>query len=422
MRLHAGGNWNNSSNCGSQCRNANNYRWNTNTNIGARFASDTRADLILERNSWLGLPAMFGTTVPSKIQSGGQGELVGPTAERSPNHNMKRHGNLWDQIIDIHNLYRSYQMARKGKSWQDTIHKFDNDFDNNLFAIQDALTSQTFHTAPYKEKQIYEPKERTIYILPFSPDRIVHHALMRIVEPIWERMFIHDSYACRVGKGIHAGSKKTMEFVRRFKYCLKMDISKFYPSVDHDILYRIITRKIKCARTLWLIRDIIYSYPGGTNVPIGNYTSQWFGNLYMNELDQFLKHDCKVGAYLRYCDDFCLFHDDKNYLGNMARMIQAFLASRLKLRLSKCDLFPVSRGVDFLGYRHFPKYILVRKSTAKRVRKRLRALPWLLVRGKITLDHYRSSLASTRGWLKWANAHHFRLSLNIDSLEAKCLV
>lgn len=210
-----------------------------------------------------------------------------------------------------------------------------------------------------------------------------------------------------------------MEFVRKYKYCLKLDISKFYPSVNHDILYEIVRRKIKCKDTLWLIKNIIYSFPGRKNVPIGNFTSQWFGNLYLNELDQFLKHEHHVKNYIRYCDDFCLFHDDKKYLNDMMRIIRDFILTRLKMTFSKCDLFPVSRGVDFLGYRHFPKYMLVRRSTAKRVKKRLKALPWLLAKGKITIDQYRGSLASTKGWLKWANAHNLTTYLQIEQLEAR---
>ena len=331
---------------------------------------------------------------------------------------MRRHGNLWGRITDIHNIYEAYNAARKGKTWQNTIKYFDMHFDDNLFNIQDGLINKTFTTAPYKEKTVYEPKQRTIYILPFNPDRIVQHALMNVIEPIWDALFIHESYACRKGRGIHSGSKRTMELVRKHKYCLKMDISKFYPSVDHDTLYDLVQRKLKCRDTLWLIRNIIYSFPGGKNVPIGNFTSQWFGNLYMNELDQYLKHQHHVENYIRYCDDFCVFHDDKGYLNNMAGTIKQFLITRLKLTLSKCDLFPVKRGVDFLGYRHFPKYILVRKRTVKRVKKRLKALPWMLCKKLITLDQYRSSLASTKGWLKWANAHNLQMALQIENLEA----
>lgn len=330
---------------------------------------------------------------------------------------MKRHGNLWPKIIDINNIYHAYLKARKGKGWQNTIKKFDKHFDRNLFSIQESLVSKTFTTASYKKEIIYEPKKRIIYKLPFNPDRIVQHSLMRIVEPFWDNLFIYDSYSCRKGKGIHAGSKRIMEFVRKNKYCLKLDIRRFYPSISHDILYKIIKRKIKCKDSLWLIKNIIYSISEGINIPIGNYTSQWFGNLYMNELDQFLKHKYKVKYYIRYCDDFCLFHNSKIFLRDMTDIIKTFLLDKLNLSLSKCDLFPVSRGVDFLGYRHFPKYILLRKSTTKRVRRRLEKLPILLERDLISIDQYRSSLASTCGWLKWANAYHLYKKLKIDELK-----
>jgi hypothetical protein len=241
---------------------------------------------------------------------------------------------------------------------------------------------------------------------------------MNIVEPIWEGLFIADSYACRIGKGVHAGSRRTMEFVRHNRYCLKCDISKFYPSIDHDTLFAIIQRKIKCPDTLWLLRDIVYSVGGGKNAPIGNYTSQWFGNLYMNELDQHVKHEWRVVDYVRYCDDFLFFHDDKAFLGAIKSELNEFLKEKLHLSMSACELFPVSQGVDFLGYRHFRGYMLLRKSTAKRMMRRVRRFPELLAKGRITKDQLRSSLASIEGWLRWANAYNLSLKLGIGELRA----
>jgi hypothetical protein len=210
-----------------------------------------------------------------------------------------------------------------------------------------------------------------------------------------------------------------MEFVRRNKYVLKCDISKFYPSIDQEILLSIIKRKIKCPDTLWLIENIVHSFPGGRNVPIGNYTSQWFGNLYLNELDRYVKHVLKGRDYIRYCDDFCLFHDDKKFLSDCRDRIGAFITEKLNLGFSNCDIFPISHGVDFLGYRHFDNYILVRKRTAKRVRRRLAALPGLYERGKITAEQYRSSAASTWGWLKHANSHNLAVRMELDALLEK---
>lgn len=191
------------------------------------------------------------------------------------------------------------------------VRAFERNVAANLRVIRQSLLDKTFTTSPYKSRVIYEPKERTIYILDFSPDRIGQHALMCVVAPLWQAMFIQDTYACIPGRGIHAGSRRTMEFVRRNVYCLKCDVHKFYQSMDHDILLSIIRHKIKCLDTLWLLEDIVRSYPGGKNVPLGNLTSQQFGNLYLNELDQYVKHKLKIKDYLRYCEDFCFFHNDK---------------------------------------------------------------------------------------------------------------
>jgi RNA-directed DNA polymerase len=329
---------------------------------------------------------------------------------------MKRYGNLYSKIVEIENIRLAYKCARKGKSWQNTVKIFEKNLSNNLLYIQELLKNKTFTTSKYRRKIIKEPKRREIFILPFNPDRVVQHALMNIVEPIWDNLFIYDSYACRKNKGIHKASQRTMRAVRNNKYCLKMDISKFYPSIIHDILFKIIKRKIKCKDTLWLLRDIIYSVGNGENVPIGNYTSQWLGNLYLNELDHFLKHNCNIKYYIRYCDDFCVYGNDSKTLKNIKSVIGNFLSSRLKLKFSKADVFSVKQGVDFVGYRHFPGYVLLRKSTAKRVKRRLKKLPQRLKDGLITKEQFRSSVASTWGWLKWANTYNLRIKYHLEEL------
>lgn len=329
---------------------------------------------------------------------------------------MKRHGNLWHKIIDKDNFELAYRNAVRGKSSKRNVIRFKENEEANLEAVRQMLINKTFRTSRYCEKTVYEPKKRTIYVLPFAPDRIVQHALMNVLIPIWDKMFIETSYACRSGRGVHEGSRKTMEFVRRNAYCLKCDISKFYPSIDQDVLMSIIRKKIKCKDTLWLIEEIVRSFPGGKNVPIGNFTSQWFGNLYMNELDHYIKSELKIRDYIRYCDDFCLFHNDKAVLREASKKVKAFIEDRLLLRFSKCELFPVSQGVDFLGYRHFKKYILLRKSTAKRVRKRLKRLPDQRERGKITDEQFMSSVGSTYGWMRWANSHNLSMKLKLDDM------
>ena len=333
---------------------------------------------------------------------------------------MKRTGNLFQKIVEPDNIQLAFQLARKGKRWQNTIKIFEMQEEENLAKIRASLIDKTFTTSAYETFIVYEPKRRIIYKLPFNPDRIVQHALMNVVEPIWESFFIDDSYACRVGKGIHAGSKRTMEYIRKVGkdgYCLKMDVSKFYPSISHDIIFKLIEQKIKCKDTLNLFRDIVYSIPGGYNVPVGNYTSQWLGNLYLNELDQFVKHELKGEHYIRYCDDFLLFHTDKTYLKDCADVMTSFLKSTLNLKLSKNRIFPVAQGVDFLGYRNFHDYILLRKTSATRIRRRMKKLPDLFNRGVITKDQLRSSLASMSGWLRWCNSYNLSKSLDLTGFS-----
>lgn len=330
---------------------------------------------------------------------------------------MKRYGNLFDKITDEENILLAYRKAKKGKMWQRKIRHIDGDRDFYLQELRESLLNKTFHTAPYREKWIFEPKKRLIYILPFYPDRIVQHALMNVVAPIWDKMMIADSYSCRIGKGQHAGSCRCMQFVKRNRFCLQCDVSKFYPSIHHETLKEIVARKIKDKDVLWLMNDIIDSTETPTNVPIGNYTSQWFGNLYLTELDMRVKHNYHVKDYLRYCDDFLFFDDDKEKLNFIAADVTAFLANKLKLTLSKCSLFHTPQGVDFLGYRHFPNgKLLVRKRTAKRIKRRLKALPYLYRHGELSLKQAMSVVASAKGWLKFANTYNLRQAMAINNL------
>jgi len=330
---------------------------------------------------------------------------------------MKRHGNLWDKITCPDNLLRAYREARRGKGWQRHVKWFERNVNGNLLRLQKMLCTGAFSTSEYRKKTIYEPKQRDIYVLPFYPDRIVQHALLQVVAPLWDALFIEQSYACRKGRGMHQASQQTMHHVRKYKYFLKADISKFYPSINHDILLSIIERKIKCKRTLSLLENIVRSFDGDKNVPIGNYTSQWFGNLYMNELDQKIRHEHKIGSYVRYCDDFIVFHDCKKALSALKDWIEDFLSTRLALKFSRWSIAPVGHGVDFVGYRHFVKKVLLRKSTARRAQKRMALLMPKLNACKITIDQFRSSIASTEGWLKWANTYNLRMSMKLEELK-----
>lgn len=330
---------------------------------------------------------------------------------------MKRYGNLWQQIITKENFELAEKRAKKRKSSRRDVIAFEKNLEKNLEEIRQLVVTKQFHTSPYKSRKIYEPKERIIYILPYAPDRIVQHAVMNILVPIMERIFIVDSYACIANRGQTKASLRTMEAVRRNKYCLKCDIHHFYPSINQSILSNMYHNKFKDKDFLEIIDDIIFSFPGGYNCPIGNYTSQWSGNFYLTPLDQYCKQELKIRDYIRYCDDFLLFGNNKAYLHECRRKIEDFIGVNLQLTYSKADVFNVKQGIDFCGYRHFDNYILVRKSTAKRQMKTIKRLPNWVESGKITTDNMRSIIDSTVGWLKHANAYNLKKAMKIDEMR-----
>ena len=331
---------------------------------------------------------------------------------------MKRYGNLFQKLVSMENLELAYHNARKGKTWQRAVKWADKRKEELLQNIQTSLINHTFHTSPYKTRTIHEPKERLIFILPFYPDRIVQHAIVNVLSPVWEKLFISDSYACRKGKGQHKGSSRCMEFARKYEYCLQGDISKFYPSIRHDLLKEVIRRKIKDKEILWLLNDIIDSTGTEKNIPIGNFLSQWFGNLFLNELDTYVKQNLKCRAYIRYCDDFVLFGNDLKEVKEWSKAIEKFVTERLDMKLSKNNIFHTYQGVDFLGYRHFHNgKILVRKRTAKRIKKRMKTIQRLLESGRIDKDRARGQVASAMGWLKHAQSYHLQKTMHMNELK-----
>lgn len=328
---------------------------------------------------------------------------------------MKRHGNLWNEFISYENLYSAYLKARKGRRHLESVQRFEQDVEGNLKKLIQSLQNGTFHTSKYNKRTIYEPKERVIYILPFYPDRILQHALMNVVAPIFQKTFIKDTYACIPDRGLHKGLVTANIFAQKNEFCLKMDIKKFYPSIDHDVLYNILQRKIKDKKILWILNDIICSFSGKKNCPIGNLTSQWFGNIYLTQLDYFIKQELRAKCYIRYCDDFLVFSNSKQQLNDFAQRIKEFLYFKLKLVMSKCDLFQVKRGVDFLGYRYFKGYILLRKRTAQHIKRRMKRLYEDYNKGRIKPEKMLSHLSSVDGYTKWGNSYNFRQHINLDN-------
>lgn len=280
---------------------------------------------------------------------------------------MKRLNNLYEKIYHIDNLVLADKIARKGKkSFGIDIH--DKNKEGNILKLHEALKNKTYKTSEYEIFKIYEPKERFIYRLPYYPDRITHHAVMLIMEPIWMSLFTADTYSCIKGRGIHSCSEKLKIALKQdvlgTKYCLKIDVRKFYPSIDHEILKSILARKIKDKDLLWLFEEVISSAEG---VPIGNYLSQYFANVYLAYFDHWIKEHKKIRHYYRYADDMVFLGNSKQDLQDLFIEIKAYMAENLKLEIkANYQVFPVKeRGIDFVGYRFWHTHTLLRKSIKK---------------------------------------------------------
>jgi RNA-directed DNA polymerase len=335
---------------------------------------------------------------------------------------MKTYKNLYPQICSFENLYLAFKEARRGKRRRPDVAAFENNLDQELLRLQDALQAQRFKPGPYRHFTVYEGKPRHISAAPFR-DRVVHHALCNILEPIWELRFIHDSYACRRGKGTHSALDRCTYFARRYAYVLQCDIVQFFPSMDHQVLYDILARHIADPPSLALCRQIIDSgegihndvyrmqwFPGDDllacvrprGLPIGNQTSQFWANVYLHELDDFVKRELSSRGYLRYCDDFLLFANDKSTLHHWRRAIEQRLARiRLKIHNRKTAIYPVSNGIPFLGFRVFPEHRRLARSNGLRFQRRWRRL--LEARGAGRVDS-RALRTRLKAWI--AHASH----------------
>lgn len=312
---------------------------------------------------------------------------------------MKRINNLFQQIISIENLQLADERARKGKSKRYGVILHDKNRENNILWLHESLKNKKYFTSPYKIFTIYEPKERIISSLPFR-DRIVHHAIMNILEPIFVSTFTADTYSCIKGRGIHAGKKaveKALQDKANTHYCLKMDIKKFYPNIDHAILKQLLRKKFKDLDLLWLLDEIIDSSPG---VPIGNYLSQFFANFYLTYLDHYLKATYDID-YFRYLDDMVILHKCKKYLHKILADVKRYLQEKLNLILKKnYQVFLISaRGIDFLGYVFRHGYTRVRKGIKKNFAR------------SVAKNKSQASIAAYLGWLMHADCNHLRKKL-----------
>lgn len=317
---------------------------------------------------------------------------------------MKRIGNIFEKLISIENLTTSDEKAQRGKAKQYGVLVHYRNREENILKLHESLRQKSYTTSKYDIFKVYEPKEREIYRLPYYPDRIVHHAIMNVLEPIFVAVFTADSYSCIKGRGIHKASfniRKALKNVDETTCCLKFDITKFYPNIDHDVLKHLLRRKFKDADLLWLLNEIIDSAPG---LPIGNYLSQFLANFYLTYFDHWIKENIGVKYYFRYADDIVILHNDKSELHRLFEQIRYYLHFELKLEVKgNWQIFPVEkRGIDFVGYVHFHSHIKLRKSIKKRFAKMLKRKP------------RKESVASYMGWLKHCNAKHLTTKLLAD--------
>jgi len=292
------------------------------------------------------------------------------------------HSINFEQIISIDNLLLAWREFRKGKRSKADVQVFERNLMDNLISLHQELKEQTYNHGPYKHFKVNDPKPRDIHKASVR-DRLIHHAIYRVLYAHFDRKFIADSYSCRLNKGTHRAMNRFRSFARKVSHnhtrtvwVLKCDIKKFFASIDHGILKQILARHISDQDTLWLLSNVIDSFHSakeGTGLPLGNLTSQLLVNIYMNEFDQHVKHTLKVRHYIRYADDFVVLSHDKLYLQNLFLTLHTFLNDRLKLYThpDKCFIKTLSSGLDFLGWVHFPDHRVLRTSTKRRMLKKL---------------------------------------------------
>jgi len=335
---------------------------------------------------------------------------------------MKRHGHLYEKVISFENLLLAAQRAIRGKKDKKSVKSFYFHLENEIIEIKKEIEEDRYHPGPFTQFQIKEPKPRNICSSEFR-DRVVHHAICNIVEPILEKRAIFDSYACRTNKGSHMAVRRCQEFAKKYRYYLKCDIKKYFESIDHSVLKALLGRVFKDTQLLQLIDIVIdHEVPGnpvGRGLPIGNLTSQHFANFYLESLDHFIKGEPHIRGYVRYMDDFISFSDNKESLRELLTKIEEFTGKNLKLQLKEkaTSLAPVTEGVPFLGFRVFPKLIRIKRENLVRLRKKVRRKEELFLKGKISEEELVLSIQSMVGHVQLSNSLGERRNIFSKSLK-----
>ncbi len=330
---------------------------------------------------------------------------------------MKRIGYLFDKVCDLQNLRLAEINAGTGKGSRQEVAQFRANLEHNLAEIRAQLMAKTYRTSSYTCFVKHEPKERVIFKLPYR-DRVVQWAIMQVLVPIWTPIFTRDTYACIKGRGVHSLLHKLRKDLRNdpdgTKYCYKIDIRKFYPTITHSILKEVVRQRIKDPDLLWLLDDIIDSADG---VPIGNYISQYFANLYLAELDHIVKEQWGVKYYYRYADDIVILSDSKEFLHSIHTKMVQYLAEHRRLELkSNWQIFPVeARGIDYVGYVTRHSYCRARKRNKKAL---CRVVAKLRHKG-LAGEEIRLRVASRLGFIVHADSKHLIDILGVKKLCKK---
>jgi len=369
---------------------------NTNWNICSRNLLIKKNNVFYDRASWQ-------NTQPHHFSVSSKCENSVITKVKKGN-TLKRYGNLFSKISHKQNILNAHNKAKKGKSEYSAVKYVEANLTSCIDEINQELKNRTYKTSEYEiDTRIERGKEREIYKLPYFKDRIVHHAILQVIEPILSETYIKDTYQSIKCRGVHKAKDRMKEFLKdteNTKYCLKIDIKKYYPNVDNEILKKLLRKKIKCNDTLNLVDEIIDSTKG---LPIGNYTSQTFGNYYLSYFDHWIKENKKVKYYIRYADDMIFMSNDKKYLHKLKKEIEEYLSENLNLTLKdNWQVFPTNtRGIDFLGFRFFHKYTMLRNSIKKAY---IQIINSIKKRGA-TLRKINSTMAYY-GWIKASDSYN----------------
>jgi len=283
--------------------------------------------------------------------------------------------NLWDSFNTFQRLTRSFYKAARAKYDRAAILNFYSGLEKNCFLIRSQLEEEKYEWGSYKEFVVHDPKKRIIQAAPFR-DRVVHQAIHEMIEPLFEPTFYYHSYACRPGRGTYATIQELQKWLKTkpHEHYLKMDVSKFFPSIDRNILFAQIKQKVADERLLKLIYRLLMDAPGTKGLPIGNLTSQLFANVYLSPLDHFIKKNLKAPYYIRYMDDIVILAASRNEVKEYQKQIEKFGHEKLDLKFAphKIQIGSTKNGISFVGYRCFPWGLLVRGKTLARFRKKLK--------------------------------------------------